>query len=211
MPVRSMGTIFPEKMITYLRSQHSFRYTATLASLDGVYGLYYGNINVMLHNSIYEPLLISGQVVQPQFYDLLAERYDKYLVKWCKYKLHIVSRDKDNDYQICHWIPNAGNTAVTSWDMLELQPSCQKRLLRASGNNGDKFTLVGFVNPNRYMSLVDYNNKFANMGNSPNTKIYSYIFAMNMTTTNNTCDIYVKVNLLQKCILGTANTVPDST
>lgn len=206
-----MGTIFPQKMVTYLRCQHTFRANSALANLDTIYNSYYDYITLFLLNSIYDPLLIAGQVVQPQFYDILAARYNRYLVQNVKWNLYVVSNDSANDYKIANWIPTAGSTTIASWDQLELQNSCQLRYVRAQGNNGDRCALKGFTKPDDYMALVDYSNKFAATNNSPNTKIYMYLYAMNMTSSTTDCDLIVTIRMVQKVVLGLVDEVPDST
>lgn len=203
-----MGTLFPQKLLTTVRSQHTFQSTASLTTLDTTYSRYYDVIFGMKDNSEWDPLDTSGSV-QPQWHDTFASLYDRTLVKWCKFTLQISNMDTNNDYQLCLWTPHGGNNIISTWDQLEAQPYCTKKYLRVSGNNGDKVWIKGFIRPQKFYPLTPFQNQYSVITSDPTIVIWSYLYAMNMTNADTTCNIMVKATMIQRVLYANANVVPD--
>lgn len=205
-----MGTLFPEKLMTYVSASRSGPIVGTATRQDQTNNFFYLFLVTRKVNSCFDYYNASG-AIQPQYWETLEQFYSRYLVKYSKNYTRIENQS-DDSFQIAEYYDdNATDIFTDNWDTrMNLQPHLKKQYL--SPQSGPKS--IGHFNTKiyqrRFQPLTSYVNLFANMNAEPTGLVYLHMACMNMSG-NNTTGLVITQNVTFKVLLARQEPVPETT
>lgn len=214
MPMRSMGTIFPQKLDVVLLSNCTKVVDGALTITDYSTNLLFGEIDAGYLNSCWNPFRVSTTATtppiynQPQYWSTMIDLYDRYMVVWTEIILEVVNNNASDDLEVVLWTPGTGNSSFgSSWNYVVNQPYIKKMYIQNALCDKHIGRVRRWVPIKPQIPLVAFQNQYAGTQSDPGAKAEWIVLVQNLNAAA-TVDVILRYTMRQRILLANSNQIP---